>query len=118
MGQIASRALLNRCGEDVAPSAEKHAFTFRAERDVFNKVCDLDPAWSTRESVVGNVDGDSVVLLRFGVEDAKLAVKFVNYATVARSAGPADVPRTVAGNRRDFAACDVVGIKIEVPVAI
>src|SRR6188474_1856932 len=116
MGEVASRAFFYRRGEDVAARAEEHPLSFRAERDVFDKVADRNAARSSCEPVIRDVDGNSSVFTGLCVEHMKLAVKLVGYAAVTAGAWPPDIPRFVRGDLCNLASGYVVGIKIEVSV--
>src|ERR1044071_1373393 len=118
MGQIARRPLLNGRREDVAARSKQHALALRAERYVFDHIIDRYAARAAIESFVGNVDGKRRVLLRFRIEYLKLAVQFIDYAAIIIARRPPDVPRLVEGHLRGLRRWNIVGIKIEMAVAV
>src|SRR5712692_3864508 len=118
MSQVASPALFNWNGEDIAASAEECALAFRAEREVFNVVGNRDVACPSSETVVGHCDRNRSVFLGSRVKYSQLTVELIDNAALAIRTRPSHVPGPVRSHRRSLAGRDVVGVKIEVSVAI
>src|SRR5438046_3134009 len=118
MREVASRSLLNRCGKNIAASAEERAFTFWAQRNIFNEASNLYATRPSREPVVRNRDRNRGLFLCFRVVHVKLAVELVHNVTVTIGARPSDVPGRMSGSRGSLAARDIVSIEVEVAFAI
>src|SRR5579872_6181007 len=64
------------------------------------------------------MDGNVRASACFDVEHIQLAVELVDNAPLAIGAGPAHIPCSVPGHLRDFSGSGVIGIEVEVAVAI
>src|SRR5580658_4762961 len=116
--EIASGTFLNRRREDVAASVKQNSLAFRAQARMLDQVGRRNPVGAAIHSIVGNRDGNRLRLPGLYIEHLQLAVELEDDAALAVAARPSHVPGCVFGDLGSLSTGRVIGVEIEMAIAV